>query len=561
MTIDDVQKQMSTDAVIIFRNNQFLGQDILKEENQILKLTGFSGSAGTLVITKKKAFLFVDGRYEIQAKKQTNSKNVTVIIESSEYNINTWLKENMSCASIAYNPWQISEARLQKMKRMLPKTEFVSQPQIITTKRATVFEQPLKYAGKKVVDKVKALKIQMKEDDCDAIFIGAADSVSWLLNLRSNALPETPIIRAMALVTKKGSVTIFADNLVLPKDFKIEIIPLAKIKSAFQDHGIKKIMLDFTTTSSTIVETCRTEGIKIINKVDLCASMKAEKNSVELKGMINAHIKDGVAMCRFLAWFEKNYQNKDEMDIVNKVLSFRKQQELFHSVSFRTIAGSGANAAIVHYQPTEKQCSKIKNNSVLLLDSGGQYQDGTTDITRTIAVGKPNKNMIEKFTLVLKAHIALSSQQFPENTSGPRLDAICRSIMWQYGLDYKHGTGHGVGCFLNVHEGPQSISMSGSNYPIKSNMVMSIEPGYYQENTFGIRIENLVYVAKSSAVGFLKFVPLTLVPIDFRLIDKYLLNEREIKWLNEYHRMVYKFIAPHLNKQECEWLQKACSPL
>ncbi len=561
MKIRDIQDHMDCDALIVFRNNQFLGQDILDEENRILELTNFSGSAGTLVIMRKKAFLFVDGRYEIQAQKQTDAKTVSVIVESAEQNFNTWLKDNLSSATITYNPWQISESRIQKLKRMLPDAKWISQPQILATPRATAFEQPLKYAGQKTADKIKELKNQMSENNCGAVLVCAADSVSWLLNLRSNALPETPIVRAMAMVTKSGKVIMFADNLVLPKDCKFEKRPLSKINSALKESGAEKIILDFATSPAIIAEMCREAKIKTVNKPDLCAILKAEKNKNELQGMVNAHIKDGVAMCKFLAWFENNYQKKSEIDIVKKVLSFRKQQELFHSVSFGTIAGSGANAAIIHYQPTEKQFGKIKNNSVLLLDSGAQYQDGTTDITRTIAVGKPTKDMIEKFTIVLKAHIALSSQKFPEHTSGNRLDAICRSMMWRYGLDYKHGTGHGVGSFLNVHEGPQSMGATGNSYPLKPNMVLSIEPGYYKENNFGIRIENLVYVAKSSVSGFLNFVPLTHVPIDFKLIDKYLLNEREVNWLNEYHHTTYKLIAPHLDKGEREWLQKACAPL
>ena len=560
MTIRELQKNMETDALIIFRNNHFLGQDILDEENRILSLTGFSGSAGTLVIMKSKAFLFVDGRYEIQAAKQTDHKVLTVIVENAQQNFNTWLKDNLASSSIAYNPWQISEAKIQKMKRTLPDAKWVPCPKIEPTKKTTAFEQPYEYAGQKTSEKVKLITAQLKDDGNDAMLICAADSVSWLLNLRSNALPETPIVRAMALVTAGGKITMFADNLVLPKTCKIEKLPLQKLETKLTTFAGKKIAIDFACTPSAVVNVCQILGIKVNNKNDLCAVLKAEKNPIELQGMINAHIKDGVAVCKFLAWFDNNNKNKSEMDVVEKLLSFRKKQNLFHSVSFATIAGSDKNAAIIHYKPTEKQHDKIKNNSVLLLDSGGQYQDGTTDITRTIAVGTPTKDMIEKFTIVLKAHIALSDQKFPEHTGGVKLDVISRSVMWQYGLDYKHGTGHGVGSFLNVHEGPQSISTSGNNYPLKPNMVVSIEPGYYKENDFGIRIENLVYVKKSTS-GFLNFVPLTLVPIDFRLIDKYLLNEREIKWLNKYHKTVYKYIAPFLNEQERGWLERACSPL
>ena len=561
MTIKDIQKHLNTDAVIIFRNNQFIGQDVLNEENKILELTGFDGSAGTLVVTRNMAYLFVDGRYEIQSKQQTNPKQVNVIVESEQCNLFAWLKENLGEASIAYNPWQISESRLKKLQRILPKADFVAKPQIMPVKKATAFEQEVKYAGKSANAKVKEIAKFVTQNDVDAVLISSADSVSWLLNLRSNALPQTPVVRAMALVNAKKEVFLFADNLELPKNCSIKNFSLSNVETILLQKKISKIAVDYKTTPAFIVDICENLKIRAVNKTDPCIGAKAEKNRTELKGMVNAHIKDGIAMCKFLAWFEKNYKGKTEIDIAKKLFEFRKKQPLFFSLSFGTIAGSAENAAIIHYQPKEKSCAKIKENSVLLLDSGGQYLDGTTDITRTIAVGKPSKDMIEKFTLVLKAHIALAAQKFPGNTSGTRLDAICRSVMWRYGLDYKHGTGHGVGCFLNVHEGPQSISIFGDDYPLKENMVVSIEPGYYEEGNFGIRIENLVYVKKSNSDNFLNFVPLTVVPIDFRLIDKYLLDDREIKWLNAYHKNVYKIIAPHLNKHEQEWLQKACSPL
>lgn len=561
MTIKDIQKKLDTDAVIIFRNNQFIGQDVLDEENKILELTGFDGSAGTLVITKNMAYLFVDGRYEIQSKQQTNPKQVSVIVESEQYNLLTWLEENLAESSVAYNPWQVSESRLKKLQRILPMADFVAKPQIIPVKRATAFEHDVKYAGKSAGVKIKEIAKLVALNNVDAVLISSADSVSWLLNLRSNALPETPVVRAMALVNAKKEVFLFADNLVLPKDCGIKKFPFSDIKAILLKQKICRLAMDFKTTPAFVVDICEKLKIKTINKVDPCVEPKAEKNRAELKGMINAHIRDGVAICKFLAWFEKNYKGKTEIDIAKKLFEFRKKQALFYSLSFGTIAGSGENSAIIHYQPKEKSCANVKENSVLLLDSGGQYLDGTTDITRTIVVGKPSKDMVEKFTLVLKAHIALASQKFPQNTSGARLDAICRSVMWNCGLDYKHGTGHGVGCFLNVHEGPQSVSARSNDYPLKENMVVSIEPGYYKEGDFGIRIENLVYVKKCSKDNFLNFVPLTVVPIDFALIDKYLLEEREIKWLNAYHKNVYKVVAPHLNKQEQEWLRKACSPL
>lgn len=559
MKIKDIQRQMDIDALIICRNNQFLGQDILPSENKIAELTGFDGSAGKLVITKENAFLFVDGRYEIQSKLQTNAEEVTVIVENQNYNFRNWIKENLKKSKIGYNPWQVSISTFKDWKKLLPDACLIALPEIIKTPRATAFEHKIEFAGISSEEKIKKC---ITQSHADAIFIGAADSVSWLTNLRSNALPETPIIRAFALLTTEGELALFADNLVLPANCPIKKYPLTKLEQVFKTLSGKKINADFKYTPNIIFDFCKKHQINIVNTPDICAFEKAQKNPVEIQGIINAHIRDGVALCKFLHWLDKTKQDLTEIDVVKKLYSFRKKQKLFHSVSFATIAGAGSNSAIVHYHPTKDNHSKIVNNSVLLLDSGGQYFDGTTDVTRTIAVGTPTADMKQKFTMVLKAHIALSSQKFPQNTSGIRLDAICRSILWNCGLDYNHGTGHGVGCFLNVHEGPQSMSVSSSSYPLKPNMVLSIEPGYYKENEFGIRIENLVYVAEDeNNNGFLKFKPLTLAPIDFRLIDEYLLDNGEKEWINRYHNTIYSIIAPLLNKTEQKWLEKACSPL
>lgn len=562
MTIQEIQKQMVTDAVLIFRNNQFLGQDILDSENQILKLTGFSGSAGTLVITRSHAFLFVDGRYEIQSKQQTNAAEITVIVENGEQNLSKWLKENFCKAAIGYNPWQISEKQLQNFKKLLPDSSFCPNPQIIPTPRATAFEHDTAYTGETAEKKIAHVAGLIAVSGADAFLFAAADSVSWLTNLRSNALPDTPVVRAMALLTKEGKLTLFADNLRLPADCKFNKLPLSRLKKELKAFTKHKISLDLKTTPAAVAEMCRKLKINIANHADNCTFLKSQKNTTELQGMVNAHIRDGEAICRFLSWLEKHHTGKNEMDIVRKILALRKKQELFYSVSFGTIAGAGANAAIIHYQPTDENHALLAENSVLLLDSGGQYLDGTTDITRTIAIGTPPEEMKEKFTIVLKAHIALASLKFPYHTSGTRLDAVCRSVMWRDGLDYKHGTGHGVGHFLNVHEGPQNMGASGNTYPLKPGMVLSIEPGYYQEKAFGIRIENLYYIAEDDkAPEFLKFIPLTLAPIDLRMINEYLLTDGEKEWLNDYHHKVLETLAPKLSGKEKDWLEKACAPL
>lgn len=276
-------------------------------------------------------------------------------------------------------------------------------------------------------------------------------------------------------------------------------------------------------------------------------------------------MRDGVAMVRFLHWLSGNWPGKTELDVVKKLHDFRAQGENYWSESFGTIAAAGPDGAVVHYQPAAETDRKLEEGSLLLLDSGAQYFDGTTDITRTIALGTPSPEMCDNFTLVLKAHIALASQKFIDGTDGMSLDKIARSPMWNEGKDYKHGTGHGVGCFLNVHEGPQNIGMYSSSYPLRKNMILSVEPGYYQEGAYGIRIENLVRVAACEqtdfAKDFLEFKILTLCPVDKQPVNKYLMSSGEISWLNNYHKQVYERLSPFLNASEKNWLKDACSPL
>jgi len=535
-------------AQIINRNNHFLGQDVLDEENEILKRTGFTGSSGMLIVAENKSYLLVDGRYEIQAKKQTTIETVC-----PKYGINTnWILDNFAPdAEVEYNPWTISAKEIKDYKHLFPKMTFIAKPELKPTAKASTFEHELKYTGKSFAEKIKEFTDIIKLTGIDAYIITAADSVSWLTNLRSNALPHSPIIRAFAIVTVGGTVTLFADNLE-HKGFDIR--PLSEIETELKKH--KSLGWQDNATPAAIVDMLDKHHIKHKNLINPCVSIKSLKNPTEINGFIHAHTRDGVAVCSFLCWLENNWKGKTELDIVKKLQEFRKQQKDYYSDSFSTIAATDANAAIVHYRPEPATNQKL--GKLLLLDSGAQYFDGTTDATRTIALQKPSKEAIEKFTTVLKAHIALASAKFPRKVKGIQLDTICRSQMWKQGLDYAHGTGHGVGHFLNVHEGPQSMNTT-NTAPILENMVLSIEPGYYEENKFGIRIENLAYVPEIE--DKLCFSILTLVPIDKTLINAKLLDKEEINWLNHYHKTVFAHLFKHLGKKEREWLKNACAPL
>ena len=558
MDIKSIQKDLKRNQLsgqIFTLGNLFINEDILEEENQIKALTGFSGSYAILFISPSKSYLFVDGRYEVQAKKEVNLR-YTEIVKLSEISFGDWLKKNFAKVKtkIVYNPWLTSVSALKNLTDTLPHAEFLplNENDInLSSGRAKVFAHPKKFSGMLSKEKIAIITRQLKQQNLDAFLVTSAANTSWVLNLRSNALPYTPIFRAYVLIEKSGTYKIFAEH----TDCK-EAHPFKELKKILSQY--KNIASDYATTPVEI----KNYFPEIHHLTDPITQLKAIKTADEIKGIRNAHLRDGVALSKFLYWLSKNYKEKTEIEIANKLLSFRKKELNFFSESFATIAGFASNSAIVHYHATPKTTKVLKKNNILLIDSGGQYYDGTTDVTRTIALGTPSADMIEKNTLVLKAHIALASAVFYHKTSGDELDLIARQPLLKKNLDYEHGTGHGVGCFSNVHEGPARISIHAKNSaPLASNMVTSIEPGYYKENAFGIRIENLYYVKQNKNQKFLNFEVLTLAPIDLKLINKYLLSEDEISWLNHYHRQVFLSLKKYLTKQELEWLRNACAPL
>lgn len=556
MNIKSIQKELKSSGInarLFTMGNLFINEDILPEENRIFELTKFSGSYGILLITITKAYLFVDGRYEIQAKKEVNPRLVE-IIKLSETPFITWLKKNLGKTStkISYNPWIISAQTLQELQTTLPKSQFIpiSNPdKLLSSNKIKTFPHQKRFTGLTSKEKLSQILKYIKHYSLDAYLITSPSNASWLLNTRSNALPFSPIFRAYVLVEKNGSYKVFAEHSDYPN-----ALPFNKLEQHLSQY--KDIGADFCSMPSKISEFAP----NIQNITDKITELKSIKNKTELKGISNAHIRDGVALSKFLFWLSKNYKGKTETEIAEKLLTFRKKELNFYSESFETIAGFGLNGAIVHYHAQEKTAATLKKDSILLLDSGGQYYDGTTDVTRTIALGTPSRDMIEKNTLVLKSHIALASAVFPKNTSGKTLDLLARQILLKNNLNFEHGTGHGVGFFSNVHEGPARISPL-SNTPLQASQVTSIEPGYYKENSFGIRIENLYYIKHAKNAKYLSFEVLTLAPIDSKLIDKYLLSPEELSWLNNYHKKVFQSLKKYLTKQELEWLKEACAPL
>lgn len=558
MTIKEIQKQLKKDKInarLFTLGNMFINEDILTSENQIYKLTGFTGSAGILFVTQTKAYLFVDGRYEIQAKKQVNLRQIE-IVKTTELSFEKWLIKNFTknTISINYNPWVISLKYLQKLQKILPNAKFIplKNPEtLLSDNQVKTITHQKKFNSLSAKDKISYVIKYIKNNNLDAYLITSASNTSWLLNLRSNALPYTPILRAYVLVEKTGSYKIFAEH----TDLNLAL-PFNELKKHLEKY--QNIGSDFSTTPCILQDYCP----KLIDVSDYIDNLKSIKTPIEIKSITNAHLKDGVALSKFMFWLSKNYKHKTEIDIAKKLLSFRQKELNFHSESFATIAGFGTNSAIVHYCADEKSNKTLKKGSVLLLDSGGQYFDGTTDVTRTIAIGEPTVDMIEKNTLVLKAHIALATSIFPKDTKGCEIDLIARQHLLKHDLNYNHGTGHGVGYFSNVHEGPHCISINAKNSAtLKAGMLTSIEPGFYKENAFGIRIENLYYVKQSKNPKYLEFEVLTLAPLDKKLINKYLLTPDEIKWIDTYHSQVFNKLKKYLSKQELEWLKSSCSPL
>lgn len=540
------------DGLYVTRNDMFLGQDILEKDNKILELTGFSGSYGHLLVMQDICLLLTDSRYEIQARQEVDTNIVEVFTSRENFyaKIESILLENG--LKIGYNPWTISCSQNETYHN--ENIEYV-ESNIIDIfsehKSKHIIELDTKFTGFSRDDKIEFVKIFMKQNNISRYLITAADSVSWLTNLRSDYVTTSPVVRAFAMIETDGSFMMFSDDNI---DIEgISVYPLKELEKQIGKND-NKIYTDYASTPLMVLNSAKKIGVEIENFEDVCQYMKAEKNVVELANFANAHIKDGVAVTKFLYWLENNWRNKTELDIVSKLYKFRQEQDGFLANSFDTIAGFAENGAIVHYHPTTNSNKTFDRASLLLLDSGGHYLEGTTDITRTIALGEPLKEMIEDYTIVLKSHIALASKTFNRGTDGRDLNLVAKQVMWDYGKNYEHGTGHGVGYVMNVHEGPQGINSLGGEF--YENMITSIEPGCYKENEYGIRIENLYETVGSAEEGTFSFESLTYVPLDKRLIDFSMLSKNEKAWLEEYHNDVFANISPYLSIEENKWLEE-----
>jgi Xaa-Pro aminopeptidase len=556
---------------VVPSNDDFQSEFCPPHARRLEWLCGFSGSYGVAVVLENKAAFFTDGRYTLQAKAQVSGDyEIYNVADKSPWQ---WVAENLrKRKKIGLDPWLHSEANAAKYME-LARVQFCESNLIdeMWYERPKMPQDeikihPVKYAGKKSSDKIEAIVKKLVEKDADALVLAAPDSTCWLLNIRGNDIPTTPFILSYAIVYKNGKVALFIDekriNDKVAEHFgkDVKIIPRENLEREISRLKRKKVWLDPNSTPYWFFKNLRPKNI--IKAGDPCQLPKACKNKVEIQGSYDAHVIDGVAVTSFLHWLDTTKEAVTEVDVAKKLLEFRASNKLFLENSFDTIAGFESNGAIVHYRASEATSKELKGNGLFLLDSGGQYLSGTTDITRTIAIGKPTKEQKTCFTLVLKGHIALACAVFPVGTSGSQLDGFARQYLWQQGLDYDHGTGHGVGSYLSVHEGPQRISKMPNNVALQPGMIVSNEPGFYLEGKFGIRIENLVTVVEKPELSkngrkFLGFDTITRAPIDLQLVDFSMLNEDEQAWLTEYHKVVVADLAALLPKEAAAWLRKA----
>ncbi len=547
-------------------------------------ISGFDGSAGTAALTTTKAGIWTDSRYFLQGAEQLQGTGFELMKQGlpETLEIIPWLANELKTGDkVGVNAQMFSVNQYQNMKNELEMSgiELVDIDLIskvwtdrpaLPTKEFFVFDE--KYNGQAAAKKIEALQSELKKLKANAMVLSALDDIAWLLNIRGNDVDYNPVVIAYVFVDESGA-TLFIDPVKITAESAAYLAQqgiktdsytaIYKKLNALDNNAI--VVIDGAKLNRSLYEAIPAQCAKR-NVMSPVFKMKSIKNATEIAGIRNAMIKDGVALTKFFMWLENNIESGklSEISISKKLYELRAEQELFMGESFGTIAGYAAHGAIVHYHAIPETDATLQPDGILLLDSGGQYLDGTTDITRTIALGEPTKEQQEDFTLVLKGHIALTTAFFPYGTRGSQIDILARKAMWDRGLNYGHGTGHGIGHFLNVHEGPQSIRMDENPTILQPGMILSNEPGIYRANEYGIRIENLVLVshAMSTEFGqFLRFETLTLFPIDINLIDIDLIDMEEITWLEDYHNMVYKALAPHLNVDEKEWLKNKCRSL
>jgi len=558
-------KKYKIDGYIVPKNDEYFNEYVSSSNDRLKFISNFSGSAGFAVILKNKNYLFVDGRYTIQARYQSGKKfKIITIPDKFPKDV---LKTNKKIV-IGFDPklhiekqlnflFKIKNVSLKPINRNLIDLLWSNKPKELVK---PFFYLSRKDAGVATQKKIVQVKNVLLKNKIDYLFVTAPENVAWILNIRGHDSSYSPIPNARLLISKKGAISFFTNPKKITKikkilKKKIYIHNETRIEKVLKHLSRKNIWLD-SLSCSFYYKNILSKKNKVIEKIDPVHFFKSIKNNTEIKNMEKSHLTDGVALTKFLFWVKKNFKKRKitEISAQKKLEGFRKMNPTYRFPSFSTISGSGPNSAIIHYKASDKTNRALKKGDLYLVDSGGQYSFGTTDVTRTVSLDNRSNYIKEIYTRVLKGHIAVSNFKIKKNSTGSKVDQNARKYLKKINLDYPHGTGHGVGCFLNVHEGPQSLSKN-NKINLRDGMIVSNEPGYYKEGAFGIRIENLVYIKKN------KFQELTMAPIEKDLINKKILNSSEVKWINNYHAKVKKSLFRFMNFQEKIDLTKACSPI
>ena len=583
----EIMAAQKIDAFLVPRADEHQGEYVPPSADRLRWLTGFSGSAGFAVVTTEQAALFVDGRYTIQAAQECDAA-IFEFPGIARAHLAEWLTAHLeSGAVIGFDPWLHTAGEIRRLETQISRKGLKLKPlsrnpvdrawgkDRPAPPRNPVLLHPLKKAGRAALKKIADVQKRLQADGHAHLVLTLPDSICWLFNIRGSDIAHNPVVLAFAIVPASGMPELFIDGSKLSKDVRSTLEETAKISApaqlpvriaALKAEGLP-VRLDPETAPFALA---RGLGGKVVAAAaDPCIALKAIKNPIEIAGARKAHVRDGAALVRFLAWLDVAAAGGklDEISAVRKLEEMRAATKHLREISFDTISGSGPHGAIVHYRVTEKTNRLIGKGELFLLDSGAQYEDGTTDVTRTIAIGSPSAEMKQRATLVLKGHIAIATARFPKGTRGIDLDPFARRALWDHGLDYDHGTGHGIGSYLSVHEGPQSISRAGM-VALEPGMICSNEPGHYKAGEYGIRIENLVLVTEATVPDggerpMMGFETLTLVPIDRRLIAKDMLSKDERAWLNAYHTRVAEVIGAELEGDDdvLRWLIAATQPI
>jgi Xaa-Pro aminopeptidase len=570
---------------VVPRADQQQNEYVAPSEERLAWLSGFTGSAGLAVVLDNEAALFVDGRYTLQAAKQVDREAWTIepLVEPPP---ESWLAKHLHRGDrLGYDPWLHISAAAERIAAACTRAgaELIAvESNLVDLIWADRPRPPLapisvhgaQFAGEDEADKLDSIRAEIGKLGLEALVLSDSHAVAWTFNIRGGDVAHTPLPLSYALVPKGGRPTVFIDHRKLSNATRDHLERTADVREpealvpqlTTLAQSSASIALDSATAADALSRLIKAAGGKAVPGNDPTSLLKAVKNATEIAGTRTAHRRDAVALARFLAWVDREAPKGalTEIDTVAALETFRRETGLLKDVSFPTIAGTGPNGAIVHYRVTRNSNRRIAPGDLLLIDSGAQYEDGTTDVTRTIAVGEPTAEMRDRFTRVLRGHIAIARAVFPDGTTGAQLDTLARQFLWQAGIDFEHGTGHGVGSYLSVHEGPARISKLGTT-PLKRGMILSNEPGYYKTDSYGIRIENLELVTATEIAGAEKpmnaFETLTLAPIDLRLVEVAMLSETERDWLNAYHARVRNEVRPHLDEAGRRWVNEATAPV